>query len=79
MPQDSNDGYVVEIDIQYLKKLHSLYTDFPYLVENIIPPNSNSKIAKVTENVPNKVHSVLQKSLAGDRAWINCHQLNYDM
>ena len=32
---DSNKRYILEIDIEYPKKLHDLHSDFPFLTERM--------------------------------------------
>ena len=29
--QDSNKGYILEVDVEYPKKLHDLHSDLPFL------------------------------------------------
>ena len=33
--EESDEGYFVEVDVRYLKKLHELYTDLPFLPERM--------------------------------------------
>ena len=33
--EKSDEGYFVEVDVRYLKKLHELYTDLPFLPERM--------------------------------------------
>ena len=33
--EESDEGYFVEVDVQYLKKLHELYIDLPFLPERM--------------------------------------------
>ena len=46
--EESNKGYFLEVDVQYLKKLNDLHNDLPYLSERI-------KIEKVEKLVAKKV------------------------
>ena len=34
-PEESHEGYFLEVDIQYLEKLHELHNDLPFLTESI--------------------------------------------
>ena len=31
--EDSNKGYILEVDVEYPKDLHNLYSDLPFLSE----------------------------------------------
>ena len=33
--EESNEGYFLEVDVQYPKKLHELYNDLPFLLEEM--------------------------------------------
>ena len=33
--EDTNKGYILEVDVKYLKELHNLYSDLPFLLESI--------------------------------------------
>ena len=44
--EESDEGYFVEVDVQYTKKLHELHNDLPFLTERI-------KIEKVEKLVTN--------------------------
>ena len=44
--EESDEGYFVEVDVQYTKKLHELHNDLPFLTERI-------KIEKVEKLVAN--------------------------
>ena len=33
--EDNNQGYVIEINVEYLKDLHSLHSDLPFLSERM--------------------------------------------
>ncbi|KAE9523737.1 hypothetical protein AGLY_015878 [Aphis glycines] len=40
---DSEVGYILEVDVDYPKHLHKTHNDFPFLPLNECPPNSNVK------------------------------------
>ncbi|KAE9522284.1 hypothetical protein AGLY_017327 [Aphis glycines] len=40
---DSEVGYILEVDVDYPKNLHKTHNDFPFLPLNECPPNSNVK------------------------------------
>ena len=50
----SQYGYVFEVDIHYPQDLHDLHSDLPFLVENIVPPESKSKSSKLIPNLNDK-------------------------
>ena len=33
--EESNEGYFLEVDVQYLEKLHNLHNDLPFLPERM--------------------------------------------
>ena len=33
--QDSNKGYILEVDVEYPKNLHDLHSDLPFLSERM--------------------------------------------
>ena len=33
--EDSDKGYILEVDVKYLKKLHDIHSDIPFLPERI--------------------------------------------
>ena len=33
--EESDEGYFLEVDVQYLDKLHDLYNDLPFLLERM--------------------------------------------
>ncbi|XP_071056136.1 uncharacterized protein [Onthophagus taurus] len=39
IPDDSDFGYILDVDIAYPEHLHNLHNDLPFLAENLIPPN----------------------------------------
>ena len=45
--EESDEGYFVEADVQYSKKLNDLHNDFPFLPERI-------KIEKVDKRIASK-------------------------
>ena len=44
--EESDEGFFLEVDVQYLKKLHNLHNDLPFLPEII-------KIGKIEKLVAN--------------------------
>ena len=44
--EESDEGYFLKVDVQYLEKLHELYNDLPFLPGRM-------KIGKVEKLVPN--------------------------
>ena len=33
--EDSNEGYIIEVDLEYPKNLHNLHSDLPFLPERM--------------------------------------------
>lgn len=40
IPDDSEDGYILQVDLEYPRKLHDLHKDFPFAAEHRKPPGS---------------------------------------
>ena len=45
--EESDEEYFLEVDVQYLEKLHELYNDLPFLPERI----KIEKVEKLTANL----------------------------
>ena len=55
--EESNEGYFLEVDVQYLEKLHELHNDLPFLHERIEIEKAKYLVANLydkTEYVINK-------------------------
>ena len=48
--EESNEGYFLEVDVQYLEKLHELHKDLPFLPERI----KIQKVENFAANLPDK-------------------------
>lgn len=48
----SDEGYILEVDLDYPTELHSTHNDLPFCVENMCPPNG--KVPKLITNLNNK-------------------------
>ncbi|XP_050062931.1 uncharacterized protein LOC126552279 [Aphis gossypii] len=59
---DSEVGYILEVDVDYPKNLHKTHNDFPFLPLNECPPNSNVK-KLLTTLLPKKNYIVHYKNL----------------
>lgn len=42
IPDDSNIGYIFEVDLEYPKELHDLHNDYPFCAENKLVPNTKN-------------------------------------
>ena len=50
-PDDAPEGYLLEIDVEYLKELHDTHSDYPLAPETmVIPESSLSYYAQTLEN-----------------------------
>ncbi|XP_073979977.1 uncharacterized protein [Rhodnius prolixus] len=47
IPDDSECGYILEVDVEYPKHLHLLHDDLPFLAESIVPPSGKANIKKL--------------------------------
>ena len=53
--EKSNEGYFLEVDVQYSKNLHELHNDFPFFLE----VNKAEKVKKLISNLCNKKEYVI--------------------
>ena len=45
--EDSNKGYILEVDVEYLKNLHDLHIDLPFLPERMKINKSNKLVCNL--------------------------------
>ncbi|KAE9523791.1 hypothetical protein AGLY_015851 [Aphis glycines] len=57
IPDDSEVGYILEVDIDYPQYLHEKHNDFPFLPLNECPPNS--KVKKLITTLSSKKKYIL--------------------
>ena len=48
--EETDEGYFLEVDLQYLEKLHELHNDLPFLPERM----KIEKVKKLVANLHNK-------------------------
>ena len=53
--KESDEGYFIEVDVQYLEKLLEVHNDLPFLTERM----KNEKAKKVVANLHDKTGSVI--------------------
>ncbi|XP_033228826.1 uncharacterized protein LOC117180437 [Belonocnema kinseyi] len=58
-PDDSPEGYILEVDLEYPEELHDLYKDLPLCTEHFVPPGSKYQILKLVTNLLPKKNCVL--------------------
>ena len=63
--KESYEGYFLEVDVQYLKKLHELNNDLPFLPERM----KIEKVGKLVANLHDKSEYVMYKT--GIKSWIS--------
>ena len=54
--QESHKGYFLEVDVQYLEKLHKLHNDLPFLPKRM----KIEKVKKLVANLHDKTKYVIQ-------------------
>ena len=54
--EESNEGYFLEVDVQYLEKLHELYNSIPFLPERV----KIEKVEKLVANLHGKTEYVVK-------------------
>ena len=57
IPEDSDYGYILQIDIDYPEDLHDFHNEYPLLPEKICPPGG--KIPKLLANLNNKTNYIV--------------------
>ena len=53
--EESDEGYFLEVDLQYLKKLHELHNDLPFLPERM----KIEEVEKLVANIHDKTEYVI--------------------
>ena len=53
--KESDEGYFLEVDVQYFEKLHELYNDLPFLPERM----KMEKVEKLVANSHDKAEYVI--------------------
>ena len=59
--EDSDKGYVFEVDVQYLKGLHKLHSDLPLLPERIKINKCNNLVCTVQDKENYVIHIIALK------------------
>ncbi|KAJ8939903.1 hypothetical protein NQ318_023244 [Aromia moschata] len=57
VPDDADEGYILEVDVEYPETLHNLHKDIPLFPEHHTPPKS--KLSKLLTTLYNKTRYVL--------------------
>ncbi|EFA11742.1 hypothetical protein TcasGA2_TC005292 [Tribolium castaneum] len=55
----SNDGYIIECDLEYPTPLHDLHSDLPLAPQHLKPPNSKSKLEKLLLTLFPKINYIV--------------------
>ena len=53
--EESDEGYSLEIDVQYLEKLHELHNDLPFLPERM----KIEKVERLVANLDDKTEYII--------------------
>ena len=53
--EESDEGYFLEVDVQYLKKIHELHNDLPFLPERM----KIGRVEKLVANLRDKTEYVI--------------------
>lgn len=56
---ESDTGYVLEVDLQYPEDLHDAHNDLPFCPELIVPPHGKYNMPKLIPNLNNKTKYVI--------------------
>ena len=54
--EESNEGYFLEVDVQYPEKLHDLHNDLPFLLERIKTEKVEKLVAKLHDKIEYVIH-----------------------
>ena len=66
--EESDEGYLLEVDVQYLEKLHELHNDLPFLPERL----KIKKVGKDVANLHDKTEYVTHKKFKTSiKSWIS--------
>ena len=49
--KESDKGYFLEVNVQYLEKLHELYNDFPFLPERMEIEQVEKSVANLHDKI----------------------------
>lgn len=56
---DSEVGYVLEVDLQYPESLHDEHNDLPFCPESMVPPDGKFKVPKLIPNLFDKRNYII--------------------
>ena len=54
--EESDEGYFLEVDVQYLEKLHELHNDLPFLAERMKIEKVENLVAHLHDEVEYVIH-----------------------
>ena len=54
--EQRDEGYFLEVDVQYLEKLHELHNDLPFLPERMIIKKVEKLVANLHDKTGNVIH-----------------------
>ena len=54
--EESNEGYFLEVDVQYLQKLHEHHNNFPFLFEKMKIEKVQKFVANLHDNTEYVIH-----------------------
>ncbi|KAK4874041.1 hypothetical protein RN001_013401 [Aquatica leii] len=59
IPDDAEEGYVLEVDLEYPDNLHDHHNDLPFCPKSICPPGSTSSQKKLIPNLNDKTAYII--------------------
>ena len=59
IPNDSSEGFILEVDLEHPESLHDLHKDLPLCPEHFVSPNSKCKIPKLMTTLLPKKNYIL--------------------
>ena len=61
--EDSDEGYIFEVDVEYPKRLHDLHSDLPFLPERMKIDKCKKLVCNLRDKKDSFTHKIIKTSL----------------